>query len=295
MQPTRVRTTLFVAVVTAAALGLTACGGSSGGPSRASTKPPTVDTYPDQNGVNLALQASRDDAAAGDTPVVGYAAKQSGGAFKVVGDAIETAPYGIAVPKDDSGLRDAMAAALAKIMNDGTYKTILDKWGVEATTLDKPGINGATGSPTPVPTADPKSLVPAKYAGGTVKVASDAAYAPVESVAKDGKTIIGIDPDIAAAIGKVLGVTFKFTNVTFNAIIPALAAGRYDIAMSAMTDNTDREQQLDFIDYLSVGSSIMVRASDDKGITGFNSTLCGHSVAAERGTIQVTQVKAIKC
>jgi len=231
------RTTALVASLAAASLGLaTACGGSSGGSTPGSSKPPTVDTYPDQNGVNLALQASRDDAAAGDTPVVGYAAKVSQGAFKVVGVAIETAPYGIAVPKDDSGLRDAMAAALAKIMDDGTYKTILDKWGVEATTLDKPGINGAAGSPSPVPTADPKSLVPAKYAGKTVKVASDVAYAPIEFFDKDHTTVIGVDPDIADAIGKVLGVTFKFTNVTFNGIIPALQAGRYDIAMSAMTE-----------------------------------------------------------
>jgi len=295
LSATLLRTKALAAAVIAATLGLAAaCGGSSGG-AGLSTKPPSVDTYPDQNGVNLALQASRDDAAAGDTPVVGYAAKVSNGAFKVVGDAIETAPYGIAVPKDDSGLRDAMAAALAKIMSDGTYDTILKKWGVEATTLNQAGINGAAGSPTPVPTGDPKSLVPAKYAGGTVKVASDVAYAPIEFFDKDHKTIIGVDPDIAAAIGQVLGVTFKFTNVTFNGIIPALAAGRYDIAMSAMTDNTDREKQVDFIDYLSVGSSIMVRSADDKGITGFNATLCGHSVAAERGTVQVTQVKAIKC
>jgi polar amino acid transport system substrate-binding protein len=38
---------------------------------------------------------------------------------------------GISVAKDKTGLRDAVKAALISMVNDGTYLTILKKYGVE--------------------------------------------------------------------------------------------------------------------------------------------------------------------
>ncbi|MFE1953127.1 transporter substrate-binding domain-containing protein, partial [Streptomyces sp. NPDC059524] len=70
---------------------------------------------------------------------------------------------------------------------------------------------------------------------GVVRVGSDLAYAPVEFKDKSGG-VIGIDPDIAAAMGKQLGVKFEFENGTFDTLVTGLRSNRYDIAMSAMTD-----------------------------------------------------------
>jgi polar amino acid transport system substrate-binding protein len=125
---------------------------------------------------------------------------------------------------------------------------------------------------------------------GVIKVATDASYAPVESFAKDNKTIVGLDPDLGAALGKVLGVKVVFTNTGFDGIIPALAAGRYDMAMSAMTDNTDREKTVDFVDYFSAGTSFMIK----KGGKTVNTVadLCGRKVAVEKGTTQLTDATA---
>src|ERR1700727_1356886 len=59
-------------------------------------------------------------------------------------------------------------------------------------------------------------MVPAKIrAKGTLIVASDATYAPMEFIAKDGHTVVGVDADLAKAIGGVLGLTFKVENQTF--------------------------------------------------------------------------------
>jgi ABC-type amino acid transport substrate-binding protein len=273
----------------------TACGGSSAPATSHSANPPKVDTYADQNQANLALHTGRDDAVAADSPIIAYAVKASGGVFKAVGESIESAPYGIAILKGNGQLRDAIAAALQQLITSGKYTTVLSKWGLTSGGVDAAGINGATGSPQPAPKGDPKSLLPAKFRGGTITVASDASYAPIESFAKDNKTIIGLDPDLGAALGRVLGVKFKFINTSFPGIIAALKAKRFDIAMSSMTDNTDREKVVDFVDYFTAGSSIMVSAGDTKGITGFNKTLCGHSVAIEKGTVEIDQVKAIRC
>src|SRR6185437_14029514 len=63
------------------------------------------------------------------------------------------------------------------------------------------------------------ALVPANIRSkGTVTVASDASYAPNEFIAPDGKTVIGMDADLAKAIFRVLALKVKVVNGTFGAI-----------------------------------------------------------------------------
>ncbi len=105
-----------------------------------------IQAYPDQNGANLALNSGRADVVLADSPVNAYAAKQSNGAFEVVGSAYGTAPYGIPVPKgaDYAGFADAIKGALDKLNADGTYLQILKKWGVDQGAITNFTINGAT-------------------------------------------------------------------------------------------------------------------------------------------------------
>ena len=110
---------------------------------------PAVDlqAYPDQNGANLALSSGRVDVVLADSPVNAYAAEQSRGTFETVGKTYGTAPYGIPVPKtaDYKGLADAIVGALKKLSADGTYTSILKKWGVEQGAISDFTINGAVG------------------------------------------------------------------------------------------------------------------------------------------------------
>ncbi|MGI8803887.1 MAG: ABC transporter substrate-binding protein [Solirubrobacteraceae bacterium] len=102
-----------------------------------------VRVFPDQNAANLALSSGRAQVGMADSPVAAYAVKQSGGAFKLVGAPYGTAPYGLALAKS-SGLAPRVLAAVKKLIADGTYKTILDRWGVGAGAIANPTINGAT-------------------------------------------------------------------------------------------------------------------------------------------------------
>ena len=103
----------------------------------------TTLSYPDQSGANLALSSGRADAVLADSPVADYAAKQSNGQFEIAGSSYDTAPYGIAIPKTN-GLTQPVLAALKKVMADGTYATILKKWGISDGAITDPKINGAT-------------------------------------------------------------------------------------------------------------------------------------------------------
>jgi polar amino acid transport system substrate-binding protein len=161
------------------------------------------------------------------------------------------------------------------------------------------GCTQATTASVPVPSSfvpldqivlDDAQLVPSAIrAKGSVTIAADATYAPNEFTATGSNTIIGMDVDLGNAIGKVLGLTVTFTNVSFDGILAGIQAGRYDMSMSSFTDTKDREKGVDFVTYFSAGTSIMVGKCNPKNINTV-ADLCGKSVGAEAGTTQLDQL-----
>jgi polar amino acid transport system substrate-binding protein len=102
----------------------------------------SVATFPDQNGANLAIQSGRAQIGMADSPVADYQVKKSNGQFKISGTPYGTAPYGIAVPKGN-GMAKAVLEALKATIEKGTYKQILEKWGIADGAISEPVINGA--------------------------------------------------------------------------------------------------------------------------------------------------------
>ncbi|MER6469710.1 ABC transporter substrate-binding protein [Streptomyces collinus] len=136
-----------------------------------------------------------------------------------------------------------------------------------------------------------KALYDALPAGikkaGTVRVATDVPYAPFEMfVSEGGKELTGLDYDLGRAIGAKLGVKFVFSPQKFDGIVPALQAGKFDAAMSAITDNKDRQKVVDFVDYSQSGSGVLVAKGNPKKITTLTD-LCGAPVAVQAATNQL--------
>jgi polar amino acid transport system substrate-binding protein len=128
--------------------------------------------------------------------------------------------------------------------------------------------------------------VPSKYKSkGSLTFAEDASYAPNEFVGSDGKTVVGMDADLANAIAGVLGLKANVTKATFDSIIPGLSSGKYDVGLSSFTDTKAREKVVDFVTYFSAGTSFYTKAQGGANVTGLSS-LCGLSVAVEKGTTQ---------
>ncbi len=128
----------------------------------------------------------------------------------------------------------------------------------------------------------------------TVKVGSDVSYAPYESFGEDGKTPEGFDVDLATEVGKLLGVEFVFENGSFDSLITGVEGGRYDVILSGMTDNKDRQAKVDFVDYQKSGFGILVKKGNAVGIV-VPADLCGKKVGLQAGTSQIDFVKAIEC
>ncbi|MDD9375819.1 ABC transporter substrate-binding protein [Streptomyces sp. ZAF1911] len=140
---------------------------------------------------------------------------------------------------------------------------------------------------------------------GVIKVGTDAAYAPMEFT--EGGKIVGVDPDIADALGKQLGVKFEFTSGSFDGLITSLDTGRQDVAMSSVNDTKQRQEGkddkgakigkgVDFVDYFSSGVSLLVKKGNPQGVKSLDD-LCGRTVAVQRGTLseETFKAQAVKC
>jgi polar amino acid transport system substrate-binding protein len=150
---------------------------------------------------------------------------------------------------------------------------------------------GSTAS-GPAPSGDVRSLskddavagkLPAGIrSAGKVRVASGVSFPPMEFFDKDNKTVLGFDADLGKALGQVLGVQFAFQNTNFDGIIGGLEAGRFDLGLTSMIDKKERQQKVDFVDYLNSGIAILVQKGNPAGISGKDG-LCGKKAAVEKG------------
>jgi polar amino acid transport system substrate-binding protein len=95
-----------------------------------------------------------------------------------------------------------------------------------------------------------------------------------------------MDPDLAKALAAVMGLKVKVVNASLSTIIPGLAAGRYGLGMSSITDTRQREKTVDFVTYFKAGTTFYTNATGGLAIQHGLADLCGHSVAVGRGTTE---------
>src|SRR5919197_425884 len=125
------------------------------------------------------------------------------------------------------------------------------------------------------------AAAPVRHAGGTLAYCSDITYPPEEFY--KGTKPVGSDIDIGTEVAKRLGMKASFHNTGFDGIIAALLAKKCDAIISGMNDTAERRKQVAFVDYLSVGQSLMVKKGNPKKIHKL-SDLSGKRVSVEVGT-----------
>lgn len=116
----------------------------------------TVDPYPAQDAATNAVVTGKDDAMLADSPVIAYAVKQTSGQLETLGDIYDSAPYGYVIKKDQTAFAEAVRDAVKELISDGEYKTILEKWGVQAGAITNPELNPSQGGDA-TPSATPSS------------------------------------------------------------------------------------------------------------------------------------------
>ena len=99
--------------------------------------------YDNQDDATNAVILGKADALSADSPVTLYAISKSNGKLQEAGKTFDVAPYGIPVAKN-SDLTPVLQKTIQALIDDGTYKKILDKWGVADGSVTTADINAAS-------------------------------------------------------------------------------------------------------------------------------------------------------
>lgn len=121
---------------------------------------------------------------------------------------------------------------------------------------------------------------------GVLRVAIPTNEPPTQFYREGTEEMTGLNPDMARLVADALGLEIEVVVSNFDSIIPGLAADRFDMTVSSMTPTEVRMEQLDFVDYVNMGSAVVVAEGNPADIDV--NALCGARVAVLTGSYQLT-------
>jgi len=98
---------------------------------------------------------------------------------------------------------------------------------------------------------------------GVMRVGMDPSWPPFEYIDEATGQIVGLDVDLARAIGQRLGVEVEFVNVGFDSLYDALCVGRFDAIVSALPYDPLLYGDVAYsISYFNAGQVLVVQSSE---------------------------------
>lgn len=115
------------------------------------------------------------------------------------------------------------------------------------------------------------SFAPAAFAqdlpdlgGKEVVIVTENAYPPLQFLDSSGSAI-GWEYDAMAELSKRMNFTVKYENISWDAMIPAVSEGQFDMGMTGITIRDDRKEKVDFSDsYMTSEMVMMVRGDEER-------------------------------
>ncbi|MDY6077558.1 transporter substrate-binding domain-containing protein [Mobiluncus sp.] len=124
----------------------------------------------------------------------------------------------------------------------------------------------------------------------TLRVAMDIPYSPAEFFDSNNQPV-GYEVDVLKALSKLMGVSeLKISDEDFDAIIPKVNDGTYDIGMASMTVNKSRMAQTNMVAYIQAGYVYGTQAGNPNNFDPANA--CGLKVATQADTTQAETLQA---
>jgi len=122
-------------------------------------------------------------------------------------------------------------------------------------------------------------------AGKEITIVTENAYPPLQFLDKDGAAI-GWEYDAIAEMAKRLNMTVKYETISWDAMIPAVSEGQFDMGMTGITITDERKAMVDFSDAYMRSQSVMMARSDDSRFTDAKSFSADEAllIGAQAGT-----------
>lgn len=103
-----------------------------------------IDQYQGQDQVTASVVSGKSDAMLADSPIIAFAITKSSGKLETLGELYDAAPYGWAVPKEQTDLAEALQKAAEAAKADGSYTAALKKWEATSGAVDAFVVNPKT-------------------------------------------------------------------------------------------------------------------------------------------------------
>ena len=98
--------------------------------------------------------------------------------------------------------------------------------------------------------------------GREITVVTENAYPPLQFLDGAG-TAVGWEYDAMAELAKRLNFTVKYQNISWDAMIPAVSEGQFDLGMTGITIRDDRKEMVDFSDAYMRSEMVMLVRGDE--------------------------------
>ena len=138
----------------------------------------------------------------------------------------------------------------------------------------------ASGSETASASTSSEATTDDTSSGGTLIMGTNAAFPPYEYYEND--EIVGIDADIARALGEKLGKDVTIEDMDFNSLITAVQTGKIDMVLAGMTVTPDREENVSFTDSYATGIQSIIVTEDSE--IASPDDLGGHKIGVQEST-----------
>ena len=182
--------------------------------------------------------------------------------------------------------RTRVIAGIATTLIAGTALTACSS-GTAGTSADDAAAAPSTATASMEVVPEAAELLPAKIAdAGVLRVAIPTNEPPTQFYREGTKEMTGLNPDVASLVADALGLKLEVVVSNFDSIIPGLAADRFDMTVASMTPTEERMEALDFVEYVNMGSALVVPKGNPDQVD-FDA-LCGARVAVLTGSYQLT-------
>lgn len=124
-----------------------------------------------------------------------------------------------------------------------------------------------------------------------LKIAMDIPYSPAEFFDENNEPI-GYEVDVVKALAQLMGVAdVEIVEEDFDAILPKVNDGTYDMGVASLTLNKERMKQVNLISYIQAGFIYATRADNPNNFD--TASPCGFKVAAQADTTQEETLRAM--
>ena len=105
--------------------------------------------------------------------------------------------------------------------------------------------------------------------GREIVIVTENAYPPLQFMDPKSGEAIGWEYDAVAELAERLNFVPVYENASWDAMIPAVSAGQFDMGMTGITIRDDRLEQVDFsVPYMRSEMFMLVRADEDRFANG---------------------------